>query len=67
MKIVISQDEYGRVVSEPKDMRAFNVYKMLIQFRDFFGNDSEDAFVLNRENALRLQEDIRLWIKEHPE
>lgn len=63
MKIVINEEDYGRVVRTPG---AFNVYKITVLYHDSAGWDTEDAFVLNRENALRLQEDIRIWIKEHP-
>jgi hypothetical protein len=63
MKIAINDDNYGRVI---KTEGAFNVYTITIAHKDFFWGESEDTFVLNRENALRLQEGIRLWLKEHP-
>ncbi len=66
MKIVINEEDYGRVVKTPG---AFNVYKITTLYPNAIaaGWDAEDTFVLNRENALRLQEDIRIWLKEHPE
>jgi len=72
MKIVINEDDYGRVVRTPG---AFDVYfvevcgpKRCYWFQGPLQHWShKDTFVLNRENALRLQEDIRIWLKEHPE
>lgn len=65
MKIAINEDDYGRVVRTPG---AFNVYKIDLVWRSPLGRewDNNVPFVLNRENALRLQEGIRLWLKEHP-
>ena len=62
MKIVINEEDYGRVV---RTTHFPNAYKIRTIRPLHYWNEVE-CFGLDRENALRLQEDLRLWRKEHP-